>query len=270
LLTRSTGHGRDIRMITKDDERWFAGADLGHAMGFPNGSCVFTKVSADDKTLIETQTHVGPRKVSYIKESAIRSRLSRGLKPAVKDMWNWFNETFPLAMGEKEEPVVILNGDGVEVFNFKDRHPVRAVQQDGQPWFLGMDVCKVLELDNRKTRRKLDDDDDEVGLTHITDSIGREQEVIVVNEPGLYNLILRSRKPEAKAFRRWVTHEVLPQIRKTGGYIPVKKDDSEQVILAKALKIMNATLEQKDELIAVLQPKTPVHGRCALSKGGRI
>jgi len=66
-------------------------------------------------------------------------------------------------------------------------------------------------IDNRETRRKLDDD--EVGNTHIVDSLGRKQEVIIINESGLYSLIMRSRKPEAKSFRKWVTSEVLPSIQ---------------------------------------------------------
>lgn len=70
-----------------------------------------------------------------------------------------------------------------------------------------------------------------------------------VNEDGLYDVILDSRKPSAKAFRKWVTSEVLPQIRKTGGYIPLAAEDDEKTILAKAVRILNRTLEEKDELL---------------------
>ena len=76
-----------------------------------------------------------------------------------------------------------------------------------------------------------------------------------VNEDGLYDVILDSRKTSAKAFRKWVTSEVLPQIRKTGGYIPLDNEDDEKTILAKALKILNRTLQQKDELIEAQRPK---------------
>lgn len=70
-----------------------------------------------------------------------------------------------------------------------------------------------------------------------------------VNEDGLYDVILDSRKPSAKAFRKWVTSEVLPQIRKTGGYIPLAAEDDEKAILAKAVRILNRTLEEKDGLL---------------------
>lgn len=93
---------------------------------------------------------------------------------------------------------------------------VRAVEKDGEPWFVAKDVCECLELTNTsQTLSYLDDD--EKGITS-NDTPGGKQEMSIVSEPGLYSLILRSRKPEAKAFKRWIVHEVLPAIRKHGIY----------------------------------------------------
>lgn len=94
---------------------------------------------------------------------------------------------------------------------------VRVLDRDGEPWFVLADVCRVLEISNaRDAAGRLDDDEkDGVG---ITDAIGREQQTTIINESGLYSLILTSRKPSAKRFKKWVTAEVLPSIRKTGGY----------------------------------------------------
>lgn len=92
----------------------------------------------------------------------------------------------------------------------------RIVDRDGNPWFIGNDVCACVSIANpRNAFARLDDDEKGVCLV---DTLGGPQELVVISEAGLYNLILRSDKPEAKAFRRWVTHEVLPQIRKTGTY----------------------------------------------------
>ena len=92
---------------------------------------------------------------------------------------------------------------------------VRTVMQDGEPWFVAKDVCDVLGLsDVSKAIQALDED--EKGTNSIP-TPGGTQQLSIVNEPGLYSLILRSRKPEAKQFKRWITHEVLPTIRKTGG-----------------------------------------------------
>ena len=91
---------------------------------------------------------------------------------------------------------------------------------EGEPWFVAADVCRALEIDNTATRRLDEDEKAALRLTQ-TSSNGTEQgrDVTIINEPGLYALVLSSRKPEAKAFKRWITHEVIPSIRKTGGYI---------------------------------------------------
>lgn len=95
---------------------------------------------------------------------------------------------------------------------------VRTVEIDGQIWFVANDVCEALSIGNTTdVINRLDED--EFDKIEVTDSTGRKQKTYAVNEPGLFNLILRSNKPEAKAFKRWVTHEVLPEIRKTGRYV---------------------------------------------------
>lgn len=96
-------------------------------------------------------------------------------------------------------------------------HEVRTVTIDNATWFVAKDVCNVLEiLDARRAVERLDDD--ERSLTPLVDSAGKRQEMYTVNEPGLYSLILGSRKPEAKQFKRWITHEVIPSIRQSGSY----------------------------------------------------
>ena len=103
-----------------------------------------------------------------------------------------------------------------KVFNYEGQQ-VRTVIINGEPWFVGIDVCNVLGLmDARKSLNLLDED--ERNTIPVTDTLGRKQNTLVVNEPGLYSLILRSRRPEAKVFKRWITHEVIPSIRKTGSY----------------------------------------------------
>ena len=94
---------------------------------------------------------------------------------------------------------------------------VRTLNLNGEPWFVAADVCKALELGNPSmTVERLDDD--EKGISTI-DTLGGKQRMAIINEPGLYSLVITSRKPEAKAFKRWITHEVIPAIRKYGGYM---------------------------------------------------
>ena len=122
-----------------------------------------------------------------------------------------------------------------------------AYNEQGEPLFCLKDVCQSLLLDGKQVVRRLND---EVVSKHpITDSLGRVQKASFVNEDGLYDVILESRKPEAKAFRKWVTGKVLPQIRKTGGYIPVDREDDDLTIMAKAYQILQRTIsEQKEQL----------------------
>lgn len=133
-------------------------------------------------------------------------------------------------------------GDGFETV-----YRLRMVRIDGEPWFVAADVCKVLGTHVRDANRLLDEDEKGVDTIHTP---GGEQQVSVVNEPGLYSLILRSRKPEAKRFKRWVTHEVLPTIRKTGGYmtpgeVDLHDPDQLSAILSESLKALEREREMK-------------------------
>ena len=105
----------------------------------------------------------------------------------------------------------------LQIFKSHEFGEIRTTIQNGEPWFVAADVCKALDIENnRKATNRLDDD--EKGVTS-SDTFKKKKKLTVVNEAGLYSLVLGSRKPEAKAFKRWITHEVLPTIRRTGGYV---------------------------------------------------
>ncbi len=134
------------------------------------------------------------------------------------------------------------------------------LDEKGQPWFVGKDVAE--KLGYKKTENALaahvDKEDKTTTLIQGTGSNYKSQAVII-NESGLYSLVLSSKLPQAKAFKHWVTAEVLPQIRKTGGYIPLKDKDGRELsdleIMCRAMMIMKKSIEQKEQLIANLQPK---------------
>ena len=109
-----------------------------------------------------------------------------------------------------------MNTD-VQIFNSDQFGSIRAVDVNGDPWFVAADVCRALELDNVSMAvERLDDD--ERGVSPI-DTLGGMQKMKIVSESGLYSLVLGSRKPEAKSFKRWIVHDVVPAIRKHGGYL---------------------------------------------------
>lgn len=110
-----------------------------------------------------------------------------------------------------------MDENKIQVWNYESSE-IRTIQKDGEPWFVLADVCRVLEIARgTKVAERLEED--EVRQTSITDSLGRQQKAYIINESGLYTVILRSGKPQAKPFRKWVTSEVLPSIRKHGAYM---------------------------------------------------
>ena len=148
----------------------------------------------------------------------------------------------------------------IQIFKNEQFGEIRTMlDEKGQPWFVGKDVAEMLGY--KKSRNALmahvDADDKKDAL--IQGPLGGPQNMTIINESGLYSLVLASKLPQAKAFKRWVTSEVLPQIRKTGGYIPLKDKDGRELsdleIMCRAMIIMKKSIEQKEQLIANLQPK---------------
>jgi anti-repressor protein len=144
----------------------------------------------------------------------------------------------------------------VELFTYTNQE-VRVIVLDGAPWFVLADLCRVLGL-VRGPAQVAERLDDEVRQTYpIPDSLGRVQETTIVSESGMYEVVIRSDKPEAVAFRRWITGEVLPSIRKTGGYNAAPALEGPE-LLARAVLEAQAMLAAKDERIAELEPQAQV------------
>ena len=125
---------------------------------------------------------------------------------------------------------------------------LRGIEIDGEGYLVGKDVAELLGYKNTRDALSKHVDLEDKSTVAIHDG-SQNRKMVVINESGFYSLILRSDMPKAKQFKRWVTSEVLPQIRKTGGYIPIDEEESEQDILAKALLIAKNTLKKKDELL---------------------
>lgn len=157
----------------------------------------------------------------------------------------------------------------IQRFDFKGASLRTLTDEAGEPWFVAKDVCDILGHSNVSMALDRLDDDERSKF-----NLGRQGETNIVNEAGLYSLVLGSRKPEAHEFKRWVTHEVLPQIRKTGGYIPTTDADDDMTILAKAVMIGQRTMEaqkrriaEQSEHIKALEPKARFADAVAASDG---
>lgn len=134
------------------------------------------------------------------------------------------------------------------LFNYEGQK-VRTVINCGEPWFIAKDVCDILEIQNsRDAVGRLDED--EKSTVVLTDGTPGNPNQTIVNEPGLYSLILGSRKPEAKTFKRWITHEVIPSIRKTGAYA-VRPQSVEDLIILQATSMKEIRLAQQQQAAAI-------------------
>lgn len=143
----------------------------------------------------------------------------------------------------------------LQIFKSPEFGQIRTLTIDGEPWFVGKDVADILGYQNgsRDINRHVDADDKRKEM--ITD--GKQlKETILINESGLYSLILSSKLPTAKQFKRWVTAEILPSIRKTGGYIANAETMTDAEIMSKALLIAKQTIENREQRIHTLEAET--------------
>lgn len=161
----------------------------------------------------------------------------------------------------------------MQVFQYNGAQ-VRVVEKDGEPWFVAKDVLDVLDLGNvTETLKRLEQD--EFSSTEVIDALGRKQQSYIVNEAGLYTLILRSDKSEAKDFRRWITHEVLPQIRKTGSYsldrLPTHLETAKALVAAlERQALLEAKIEQDKPKVEYAETVAYADGNHTIAQAAKI
>lgn len=153
----------------------------------------------------------------------------------------------------------------IQIFKNPEFGEIRTIEQDGEPWLVGKDVAQALGYQNgsRDINRHVDEDDRSV--TEIMTVLGKRN-FVIINESGLYSLVLGSKLPTAKKFKRWVTSEVLPSIRKTGGYIAGQESMSDSELMAKALLVAKRQIDAKTAQIEEMTPKAVFADAVAASK----
>ena len=144
----------------------------------------------------------------------------------------------------------------VAIFENSEFGEIRTVTINNEVWFVGKDIAEALGYSNSRKALTdhVDDEDKNDGVT-IRDAIGREQTPTVISESGMYSLVLSSKLSTAKKFKRWVTSEVLPSIRKNGGYIAGQEEMSDDELMAKALMVAQNKIAEKDKQIERMKPK---------------
>lgn len=162
----------------------------------------------------------------------------------------------------------------IQIFNNPEFGSIRSVRKNGEPWFVGKDVAEILGYESPRSAVSKKVDAEDRGVSKMATPSGI-QEMTLINESGLYSLILSSKLPTAKKFKHWVTSEVLPAIRKTGGYIPVNQGMSDMEVLARAVLISKKTidvLKEKNKLLETeneaMKPKALFADAYAATKDG--
>ena len=150
--------------------------------------------------------------------------------------------------------------NNIQVFSHELFGDIRTMtDEQGETWFVGKDVAEALGYSRPLDALSKHVEEDDSAKRGLIDSLGRKQQAIFINESGLYSLVLSSKLPQARVFKHWVTSEVLPQIRKTGGYIPTKDAEGRPLtdleIVCLAVKIQQRTIEEQHKLIDELAPK---------------
>jgi len=144
-----------------------------------------------------------------------------------------------------------MSGQDLMVFRNEEFGEIRTVEKDGQPWFVGKDVAETLGYSDAFGALKKHVDDEDKLICQI-DSAGQKRDVTIINESGLYSLVLSSKLPGAKKFKRWITSEVIPSIRKHGGYIAGQESMTPEELMAKALLVAQKTIEERELRISTL------------------
>lgn len=249
-------NGATVRARYEEGDYWMVARDVTYALGYKSLSNPITLNVPDScKAVANVPTYKGKHTLITINEAGLKHLLNSCTQPGRAAFWHWFDTRLkPMLRGEYEvgglapvavsrrnerhEPVSVVPVETVEpaapvevsepnaqepltVFSSPEFGSVRTLVRDGEPWFVGKDVAEKLGYSN--TRKAIIDHVDaedktkDDGVT-IRDAIGRCQIPVIINESGLYSLVLSSKLPAARAFKRWITHEVIPAIRKTGKY----------------------------------------------------
>ncbi|MCD8180746.1 MAG: phage antirepressor KilAC domain-containing protein [Firmicutes bacterium] len=223
----------EIRAIVIDGEIWFAGKDVAKALGYERESkAIVDRIDNDDRVMIDGKTQsqfgieLGQRGGWIINESGLYSLILSSKLPSAKRFRHWITAELTNRKNEPDKPteetpktqVLPCSNGSLKVFSNAEFGTIRTVLIDGEPWFVGKDVATALGYKNQHDALGKHVDAEDKGVAK-RDSLGGTQDFVIINESGLYSLILSSRLESAKKFKHWITAEVIPSIRKHGVYM---------------------------------------------------
>lgn len=258
LLLSSPTYG-DIRTFIIEEKPWFAGKDVASVLGYKGPNTVIKNyIRSDDQRILcrsdlpytlPIGMKLSGRGLIVINESALTDLAIRSKKRNASKFRHWLIENLPIIKGPEITDIVanrdnsdVSDASGVQIFHSPMFGELRGILINSEPWFVGKDVTEALGYTN--SRKALSDhvEAEDKGVTKC-DTLGGTQKMTIVNESGLYSLIFGSKLEKARAFKHWVTSEVLPSIRKTGEYSLLKGSQKNELVIASRLETINNTLQ---------------------------
>lgn len=271
-----------IRIVENDGDVWFIASDVAKALWYRRPNYAVNDYCKKDSKLIYDPASGKKKIYDVISEKDVITLIMRsnlhnaerfhdwifaGVLPSIRKTDMDFPQVPEKTSDIKFELTNYVNlqskkqiNTSIKIFDHEQFGSIRIADNNGDPWFVAKDVCSVLELGNIGQATSSLDEDEKRSIT-INDGTPGSPVITIISESGMYSIVLRSRKPEAKAFKRWICHEVLPSIRKQGGY---KSSYSVPKSLPEALRLA-ADLAEKTEL-AIIERDIAIHEKCALEQ----
>lgn len=260
-----TFNNMNVRVINKNNDPWFVLIDVCKILKIKNPSTVSVKLDDDEKDYALINTTSGTQAAIIVNKSGLYSLILRSRKPEAEQFNKWVKSEVLPSLNHKPTLGNKDMLDNIIPFHFENTE-VRVIHENEEVLFCLKDVCDVLNISNSRdlTSKQLD----QKGVEKIYTLTARgKQELTFINEPNLYRVIFRSNKAKAKHFQDWVFNEVIPSIRKTGGYmLPIAQETPEQ-ILSRALLLAKDTMDRQTQEIAELKPKADGYDLIATSDG---
>lgn len=245
-----------VRTIAIDGEPWFVGKDVAEKLGYSKArKAIADHVDEEDKKHsygVTIRDSTGrEQKPIVINESGMYSLVLGSKLPAANKFKHWITSEVRLSKRSKMSKFNLRREymNEVQIFESEEFGSVRTIMVCGELVFVANDIAKILGYSNPRDAINKHVDDEDKGVAEC-DTPGGVQRLAVINESGMYSLVLSSKLPNAKKFKRWITSEVIPSIRKNGGYIAGQESLSDDELMAKAVLVAQKKIAERDAIIA--------------------
>lgn len=249
-------HGR-VRTLERDGQTWFVAADVCKAIHVGSATAAVSRLDDGEHRKIAVPTKGGQQDINCVNKNGVMALVIGSRKREAKEIKRWLkNEVFPdlglsWTLDDTMQSDTVASTSELSIFNSRDFGSVRVTKDAcGDLWFIASDVCRILGIQNTAQAMGRIDADDKREFDGIY-TANNTLSAWCINESGLYALVFESIKPEAKAFKRWITHEVIPAIRKTGSYSVRDEKAAAQLKRADAM-LLNARTRQFNAIMKVV------------------